>query len=480
MAPVKKKKRVTKKTATKKKSSFSSSAVGGYHATQSTVRRPTPQSKLISEDDQLKARERKRLIWSARNVKRNFAVASWAIRKHLDFVANHTFACKTQDDDLNNLVESLMKGWSKKNACDVAGRHPLSRFVRLAESCRTVDGDCFIMKLRGGQIQAIEGDRVRDPDKLENGQVWSHGVLKNGQGKAKAYAIHKRTSSGFEFERTVRANRAIQFGYFDRFDQVRGISPLAAAINPLQDVYESTEYALAKMKVAQLFGLVLKREMGAELDDPTETDSDGDEVDDTGAGSKTAYDIDFGSGPVMLDLDPGDEAEFLENKTPSTEFDRFLHHTISMALKAIDIPYSFYDEAYTNFFGSRSALILYLKSCESKRAAVQELLGEITDWKINQWKSEGILPNVDIPFRWTPSGVAWWNPVQEVKGAVMRIAAGLDTRTNVVLETTGRDYADVLDELAKEQQMIEAKGVTITEAPPEIFMPEPVVNNDDD
>ena len=49
-------------------------------------------------------------------------------------------------------------------------------------------------------------------------------------------------------------------GFFDRFDQLRGISPLAPAVNTLRDCYEGYDYALAKMKVAQLFALAFYRQ----------------------------------------------------------------------------------------------------------------------------------------------------------------------------------------------------------------------------
>jgi len=103
------------------------------------------------------------------------------------------------------------------------------------------------------------------------------------------------------------------FGYFDRFDQVRGVSPMAAGVNTLRDTYEGFDYALAKMKVSQLFGLAFFREKSDPVDQPSPSDDDG-----------AGYEVDFGRGPVLLDLDPGDRAEFLESKSPATEFQQFL------------------------------------------------------------------------------------------------------------------------------------------------------------
>jgi capsid protein len=58
------------------------------------------------------------------------------------------------------------------------------------------------------------------------------------------------SNAAFSFERIVPARNFYHFGYFDRFDQVRGIAPLATAVNTLRDTYEGMDYALAKMKVS--------------------------------------------------------------------------------------------------------------------------------------------------------------------------------------------------------------------------------------
>ena len=72
--------------------------------------------------------------------------------------------------------------------------------------------------------------------------------------------------------------------------------------------------------------------------------------------------------------DPGDRAEFLESKSPSTEFQAFSQVMVSVALKALDIPYSFYAENFTNYSGARQALLQYEQSAKIKRMDLQALL----------------------------------------------------------------------------------------------------------
>ncbi len=471
---------------------LSAGGVSGYDGAEDSKRRRTVSAVLMGEDDHLKAQKRQRLTANGRDLVRNFAIARWAINKHLDFVSSFNFQAKTRDKGLNRDLEAWLRIRSKKENCDRAGRHPLRRFIRLAEARRTIDGDLGIFKLRTAQLQAVEGDRVRDPDfsRLPTGERerWTHGVRTDNGGRATHYAIHRRKpgGGGFEFERFARADRMLHFGYFDRFDQVRGIAPIASALNTYRDVYENFDYALAKAKIGQLFGLKITRNggepLGAASEDET-FDTDGDGVADA-----SAYKVEFGKGPFLLDMDEGDDADFLENKTPSIEFRDFNRAMISVALKAIDLPFSFYDEAYTNFFGSRAALLLYIKSAVAKRADVQDLLDEITAFWLLQAVGEGaiVLPaSIDVDalrWHWAPDGIPWWDPSKEIRADIMSIAAGLRTRAEIRLERFGDDWFDLPDRLAEEEAAIEAAGITITEAAPEIYNAEPVAaaaNGDD-
>ena len=54
-------------------------------------------------------------------------------------------------------------------------------------------------------------------------------------------------------------------------------------------------------------------------------DSDGDGEDDR-------YSVEFGRGPIKLEMEPGDRAEFLESNQPSSEFQAFSELIIGVAL----------------------------------------------------------------------------------------------------------------------------------------------------
>jgi capsid protein len=436
----------------------------GYDATEAKNRRQAPSSILRSEDDELLAEKRRRLVSGVRDIQRNFAVAAWAIRKHLDFVSSFTFDAKTGIDGFDEDLEAFMESW--QDQCDVAGRHPLPRLIRLSEARSVVDGDVLIVKLASGQIQAIEADRIKS--QIGQGgpsREWVHGVRVNPSGRALGYAIHRRWGDRLEYERTVPAANAHLHAYYERIDQVRGISPIASGFNTLRDCYEGFDYALAKAKIAAMFGLVLYRD-AIDAAAPVTADS----TDQDGPGCpKPGYEIDFGKGPVMLDLDPGDKAEFLENKTPPTEFQEFSRLMISVALKSIDIPYSFFDESFTNFFGSRAALMLYIKSAKTKQDNLRALLRGLTNWRLRLAVMDGdiTLPRgmdvSQIEYEWIPDGVPWWDPAKEIAGDIAAIGSTLRSRREIRKERYGDDWFRVVDELAEENEYLAAKGVTPSE-----------------
>lgn len=440
-----------------------------YDAAESTNRRRRPATKPQREGKVLTEPKRRKLIATTQDLRRNYAVAAWAIRKHLDFVASFSFQGKTPDRDFNDLLEQRVRWWARRGNCDAARRHPLRRLIRLAEAHRVVDGDFFFYRLNDGRIQGIEADHVANPTEGAprnlNIADFEAGIKTvAGTGESLRYLICDRNekTGGYSYRANVPARFIFPIGYFDRIDQVRGISPLASAINTLQDTAEGFDYALAKLKVAQLFALAFFRESSEALGDVTHDGSEGED----GTPAKDGYTVDFNKGPALLDLDPGDRAEFLESKTPASETREFLTLMIHVALKALDIPYSFFDESFTNFFGSRGGLMQYLKSCKDKQRDLVELLDEMTFWRVSLMVEDGYLElpagwtMQDVVWDWVPDGVPWWDPAKEVRGHSEAMARGLDNPQRICRET-GTDFFENVDKIQEAMAYAEERGVPL-------------------
>lgn len=446
----------------------------GYDAVATDHRRASPSSSLKSEDTVLGATDRRKAINRVRELYRSYSVPRWMLNKHLDFVAAVSFqsrnssrlkprtpAAATELEKLDARIEELVAWWAKPWNFDIRGRHGLYRALRIAEACRVADGDCFFQKLGTGHTAAIEGDRVRKPG---TGRIppkwskatWTHGIQLSKKGRPQRYCVCTRGSfdNSFAFDAVIPARYMCHHAWWDfRFDQVRGISPFLASVPELVDAKEARTYALAKMKVSQLFGLATFRDAPDNLGT---TEGSG-EADD-----EEPFEVDFGKGPFHLDLRPDDKALFLEANSPGQPFQDFYKVVIAGGLKTMDLPYSFWDEAHTNFFGSRAALNLYLKSAGRKRADVAETADDLVRWQlaIRYLAGDLVLPRAltigELQTEWVPSGIPWWNPIQEVKADILAYDNHMTTLTDI-LRVQGKDFREVVDRKAEEQAYIAEK-----------------------
>jgi capsid protein len=442
----------------------------GYDALEPAGRRKKISRTVYREDHHFQGNKHRGLQESASDLVRNLSLAGWMVRRHLDYVAQFEFHGRNDDEGINRQIEQLMLEDSRPARADVSGRFGREKLFRLAEARRVLDGDTVLVKLRDGRLQGIQADLIQDPARPPQGEQWINGVLINDFGRPLAYGVHKR--SGYtrtEFARRVNATNLIHYGFFDRYasDQVRGVSPLVSALNPLRDVYENFSFALAKAKVSQLFAMAFYRDspdsvMPVEPDpDQGNIDSDGDSIEEP-----RGFQAFMKSDTRYIDLNPGEKAEVIESKQPSTEFQNFTQLVMQVALKSLDIPFSFYDESHTNFFGSRAAWLHYERSCKDKRDDQIEMRRNYTQWKLQNWIASGrlVLPasmrQTDINFEWVPRGMPWWDPSKEINGHIAAIKAGLDTPQRIC-RATGTDYFDNVDAISKALQYASEKGVPV-------------------
>ena len=123
-----------------------------------------------SEDRELNTTDRERLIEAARDVERNFSLAGFAVRKHLQSVAYYQFHADTPDVQFNNRLTGLVDRW--KETCDITGRHCFDDLIYIVERLRLIDGDVALLRTSDNKIQVIEGDRLKDPQIPEQGENW--------------------------------------------------------------------------------------------------------------------------------------------------------------------------------------------------------------------------------------------------------------------------------------------------------------------
>ncbi len=451
----------------------SSVNASSYDALNPKGRRKAPSSATQHEDRHLGQEQRRQLIGGVRDLRRNSSLVDWMIRQHMNYVCEHRFQSRTGDDSLDDEIELMMAEEFEPDKLDEMTLSGIAEYTQINETMSVLDGDCGTLFIDndGGRIQGIESDRIRDPYSWYFGgsannpeEIWYNGVRTTLSGRPLEYAIHRRSNglTSFEFERRVPAANFHLHAYRTRYDQQRGISPLASAYNQLRDIYEAEDYAMIRSKVASLFAMAVTRNASESAGDiGYEKDENGDPV-------RSTYEVDFGRGPVFLDLDPGDDAKFLDSDNPGGNLQDFWRFISMIALKSLDIPYGLLDESVANFFGNKTAWLSYDRSCDPKRKRVRRLLDRIAGFKYaNLIRSKRLtLPKTIVlarkPWEWVPRGMPWWRPLEEVTANLKAIGGGLTNPQRVCIEADQGDFYDNIKQIAKAKKYAHEKGVELS------------------
>jgi len=484
-----------------------------YDAAKTTGRRKAPRNSVHAEHVILPDSKRKKLLGTIQDQVRNASICAWMIRRHLDYVSRFKMQFRTGNDSLDRLVKRIFDWHASPLNFDIAGRFGRDEMFRMFELEVVTAGDAALVKLGSGHLQAIESDMIACPkvgkwnqqlkryDQIDKSLLEKidpeTGVILDPDrpGRVAGFCICNRGADGKQvaFDHVEDAANVIYDGYFTRFSsQVRGISPLSTAINSIQDVYESVDYALAKAKVHQLFGLALMRDYAGADSDQEELNAWGSAVGQsmgtdeamTGATSET----DAGTKQIassvqsvkpgemlMLDMDTKGRIDTIESRTPSNEFKEFQEFAIRVSLIALDIPYSAFDSRSASFSGIVADNNLYENACKSKRDKNRWRRENYSNWLLQRaWNGEtgfplrkvaeaagiGSLMELQAEVEWVASGMPWLQKLQEVQGDTKAIAIGADNPIDVC-RRRGTDFFDNIDKLAASYEYAKSKGVPL-------------------
>lgn len=430
-------------------------------------KRLAPRSTVRYEDMELDGSKRKQLASTVADQRRNFSLIQWAIDSHLDYVASFAFQGRTKDRGLGKAMEDLMRDWSRPRNCHLGKRHSLKRLTRIMEALRVVDGDVLCNRTDTGRVQLVEGTRIAWPlTKVRESENMVHGVEYDpATMEAMRFAVCNRHALGdmLEFAGWVPATFADLVGYYGREDQIRGVSPLASAINSAQDLYESLDFTHQKIKLHALLGVFFKRQAVTELGgEMTTLDAD---TDSAPTGDTSAYKVPI-KGLLKIEGEPGDEPIMMESRTPSSEFQSFTDSTIRIILSALGIPYGFFDNRGVSYSGGRLDIIRYQLAVEQKRDDLVSVLDNIARWKFAFWVRTGALslPRgmtfADLRWDWVPASLAWIDPLSERQGAVLGCATAMDSPI-AITRGAGGDIFDNIDDMADVQEYAKERGVTL-------------------
>ena len=442
----------------------------GYEATESKGRRQAPQVRTMSEDLVMSQDRRRKLQATAADLSRNFELAAWMIRMHVAYVSQFDLHVATGNPDLDREITALFDWHGRKRNFDTASRHSRSDAMRLFEIAKVFDGDAAFIKTGNGSLQGLPGKRIYKPADAPK-SVNDRGLVLASTGEVLQYCVCRWKNDGktLEYDHLENAQNVIFDGYFQDFDQTRGISPLASAINRMQDTREAFEWTHLKIKLHSLFGIVFKRDAPSGMWDNPDDDDD--------ATGDPQYKVSLDKGVMSLDLKPGDDVDTIESKTPSSEFLNYTELAIRIALLSLDIPYTFLDSSKASFSARIADANQYEFLCEPKREKNQAVMQEYSDWKLAGWMASPnprfarmremadaerlTVPELQAKTQWIGRGTPWVDKLKQIQGDEKAIANGLDSRQRIARRRGQGNVFRLFDELAEEERYATEKGATL-------------------
>jgi len=459
----------------------------GYGAIESNSKRRKPVTKTASEVHVLTGPKRQTASATAREDRRNFTVLAWMVRRHLDNVSRFTPHFRITSDtkevkEVNRIVKLLLDFHSRPRKFDALGKHGRDEWMRMFEACKVLSGDAAGLKVNGGKLQGIEGDRLGLPGigvADIPGKPSEEGIIYNSDGTRKAWVLCKRSGQRgeqLEYERVVNDSDLIFDAYWpERFDAARGVSPLLTALAECADVKETREWLVLKAKAAALFGIAFIRKNSDEIS-PFGTQIVSETAADAPVTEATSYaqkmtDAVNSRGIINLDLDPGDDVKPIESNTPNPSVVEFTRELIRSVLLALDIPFTFYDSLTASFSARIADRNEYEESCEWKRDKNVGVLDQIYGgWLFKMWAEADLFgfgkalknaalthEEVGAALRWVPAGRPWLDRTNEMSGHILALSAGV-TSVPRICSAYGEDAYEIAEE---QKEYLDKCGIPI-------------------
>lgn len=382
----------------------------------------------------------------------------------------------TPNAEVNGTIESAFKAWGRRGVCTVDRKHSWRGVQSLLAKGLAMDGEVLVRLVRGWSGNEF-GFALQfiDPDQLDqwltippqDGRNEIRGGVEIDQwGAPVAYHIWRGhpsdpTTASRGRERVPAADVIHLLDPY-RVAQTRGVpwlAPVMIDVNHLRGYHEAE---LVAARVAAAKGGFFERAAG----DDGPGIAEGEEGDD-------ALSLEAEPG-VFEELPAGLTFKEWNPQHPSAafgDFNRAKLRTIAAGggVSATSLSKDLSDVNYSSIRAgllderddARRVQWLFIEGFHDPVFAefckMARLYGQLDGRYTNR--------AVVAAASWRPRGWPWVDPRADAEAAQLRIGMGLDSRTRLVSEE-GRDFEEVLDEIAEETKLAAKLGVSIVSEKP--------------
>lgn len=296
---------------------------GGYQAAGWSIGRSYIPGYVADSRAEITAGTRTELVRKARYFKKNIGLARGVAKSLVDHAIGPGVypIPATRDDAWNERVWKWF--WEVAKIGDVSGRMTLWETQRMRTAAKFWDGELFTMLASSAsgwpQFQIIRSHNCGNFD-VSPDDGWVDGVRLDGVGRPRAYRFRLRGPDSYA---TIPAAAIVHSYILEEPDQVRGVTPLAAAINKLHDIMDSLALEMDAVKEQSRIARVIKTKSGEDEDPGAHFTTS---ANAPGWETQTSVKLEQLFGAEIKRLAEGEELQQVEHNRPSPTFTGFLDY----------------------------------------------------------------------------------------------------------------------------------------------------------
>ena len=411
---------------------------------------------------------RRQLVQQSRDLYENSALAHALIVRSVDNIIGDGMRVKPMSSDAG-FNKEVKQWWNEVYQADSTGRFSNSEMQRLAFGSHYRDGDAGAIMLKRGQLQFIESDYIRSPNRSDDlyGKRGYHpeivdGVKVGSGGRPIEYYVETVNERGGVDYPAINTRNFLFIANYDRanYTAQRG-TPVLSIIRPLLEHIDATNEAVVMAhRIAASFGVFIEK------DNPGASASGLPNL----SSSPSAGDINkaFQIKPGMVEFgSPGQKMTQIKPEHPSTGYGEFMTFQIRLAGVALGMPLelALMDFSKTNYSSARASMEQAYRSFGVQQNRFKEQwLKKWYRWRIskavNMGELSGAIPDDYQRHDWMAQPWPYLNPVDDAQGVLAATDAGMTTLTDE-LAKRGYTFGEWLEMRKAEIDEAEAAGVPL-------------------
>ena len=447
---------------------------GGYDKENRHWLAPMESSETTASHDRDTVRAR------ARDLERNSDIAKSVVHAFKRNVVGSGFKlqARTAKTKFNADIELAWRRWTKARNCDVTGQQSFNQLLRMAVERKKVDGGILFKKCYtpGGlvpfKLQALEVDELDTsqytPKNPANKII--NGIEYDAYNKPVGYWIRRYSLDGYQIiePEYVEAKDIIFYFQKSRPSQVREMSDMAPTLTRIRDVNEFVKAISIKERIAACLSAFITKTSS------TPTGGMGRGLGAPPAAPKHSYEGKRITPGMIMELNEGENVTSVNPPGSGSESAAYLKIQQGLIASGQGISYEALtrDMSQTNYSSARQSLIEdQLIFDEEIELLTEKIMDEVYETFVMSAVLSGVVSapaafwnKLDdyLQHEWVASPKSWIDPSKEANANMVALKTGQKTFKAICAEN-GRDYEDVLDEIAQTKAYAEKLGLNLGE-----------------